>query len=306
MSGQVVAVGLTTVDVVHEMSTPIVLGRKAMCDRVELLAGGPAANACVTAAAMLGSATLISALGSDSRADIADLDLSMHGVRLLDCAPMSGWTMPVASCIVDAAGERTVISPGARGSNFDLDETARQAVANADVLLLDGHHPSLAEQALAARKPDCIVILDGGSVKTRAEQWLPQVTVLAASRDYAVVSLGGDERDALAHGLAGGCEAVVITRGADPILYQFAGRESVSEQPVRRVEVRSTLGAGDAFHGALAAGLAGAIRPGHRLDLERLLPAAIELAAEVATVRVQSWGGREWLSLLSRWTLPGG
>lgn len=301
MTGRVVAVGLTSLDVVHELSGPLPVGVKTMSESVELIAGGPATNAAVTAAALLGEATLISALGSSDRADIVDVDLSMHGVRVLDCTGITTWSIPVASCIVDHLGERTVVSPGARDSEFVLDEGALQAVEEADVLLLDGHHPTLAEQALAAKRPDCVVVLDAGSVKTRAESWLPQIDVLAASADYSRVVHDGRAADACAHGLSAGCRAVIVTQGADPVLYQLAGWPTPREVPVEQVHVRSTLGAGDAFHGALAAALAQAIAAGEAADLDRLLPPAIRLAAQVATLRVQVLGGRAWLNSLRQW-----
>ena len=47
---RVICVGLTTLDVVQRVSEPVVLGGKSRSDAVELVAGGPAANAAVTAA----------------------------------------------------------------------------------------------------------------------------------------------------------------------------------------------------------------------------------------------------------------
>ena len=55
------------------------------------------------------------------------------------------------------------------------------------------------------------------------------------------------------------------------------------------VEVRDTLGAGDAFHGALVVALA------QGADLET----AVEEAVRVASIRVQRVGPRSWLEDLT-------
>jgi sugar/nucleoside kinase (ribokinase family) len=64
------------------------------------------------------------------------------------------------------------------------------------------------------------------------------------------------------------------------------GRSGTTDVPT--VDVRDTLGAGDAFHGALAVALA------RGAELE----AAVEEAVRVATIRVQYIGPRTWLENL--------
>src|SRR5690606_35620805 len=78
-------------------------------------AGGPAANAAVTAARLLGGACLVTAIGDGPGADAVRADLAAHQVQVTDLAPPS-WPLPVASALVDVhTGERTVISPVALG-----------------------------------------------------------------------------------------------------------------------------------------------------------------------------------------------
>ncbi|MFV0459985.1 MAG: PfkB family carbohydrate kinase [Actinomycetales bacterium] len=295
----VVALGLTTLDVVHHTDAPIVLGGKSVSTSVELVAGGPAANAAVTIAALLGRADLVTALGSGSAADTVDADLAAHSVRVHDCAPYSGWSPPVASCIIDGTGERTVVSPGAANTTFTLTADAADAVADARVLLLDGHHPGLAEQAMVIRPADAVTVLDAGSVKPRAEEWLPRVDVLAASRDYAD-QLGLTAQQVCARGLAAGCSAVIVTQGAEPVVWQAAGGQ-LAQHRVTPVDARDTLGAGDVFHGALAAELAVALAspdPSGRRTWVDTLTSGVAAAAEIATRRVTMLGARRWLAEL--------
>jgi sugar/nucleoside kinase (ribokinase family) len=64
-------------------------GRKSVSSAVELSAGGPAANAAVTCAALLGSATLVTAIGDGPLTTVVREDLAAHHVRVIDLADTS-------------------------------------------------------------------------------------------------------------------------------------------------------------------------------------------------------------------------
>ena len=83
-----------------------------------------------------------------------------------------------------------------------------------------------------------------------------------------------------------GITRVVRTRGERPVQYWWDGAHG--EVPVHEVPNASTMGAGDAFHGAFVWALerAGATDP------ERL----IRFASAVAGVSVSSFGTRQWLT----------
>lgn len=292
-TGSAVFLGLTTLDVIHRIAGELRPGRKGVAESTEVAAGGPAANAAITCAALGVPATLISALGTGAAGGSALGDLVAHGVRPLDVAGPD-WPMPVASCIVHGDGERTVVSTGAlagRSVADELDDAARQALRHCPVLLLDGHHPDLAEQALDVIAPETLVVLDAGSAKPRAEQWLSRVDVLAASADYSA-GLGLDAPAAAAHALARGVQVALVTDGAESVRWWWADGSTGSTAPPQ-VEARDTLGAGDAFHGALVAELlvAGSSwRAG--------LPDAVARAVQVASHRVRTPGARGWLATL--------
>ena len=81
-----------------------------------------------------------------------------------------------------------------------------------------------------------------------------------------------------------GITRTVRTRGERSVQYWWDGARG--EVPVRRVEDSSTLGAGDAFHGAFA----WAIERAGDADPE----AIIRFASAVAGVSVSSFGTRRW------------
>ncbi len=263
-------------------------GRKTASAGAELAAGGPATGAAVTAAALLGRATLITAVGDDPGGDLIRADLASYGVTLIDCAP-PGFSLPVATCLVHPDGERTVISSRPSGTPATLNTAAQDAIRGAAGLLLDGHHPTAAEQALDLCPPEAVTVLDAGSAKAHTRPWLPRLDVIAGSADYAA-GLGLDLDGAVEDALAAGARSAVMTDGPRPVRYAGADRRIHEIRPPV-VEAVDSLGAGDAFHGALVAHLAHHERPWDLGD-------AVAAAVSVAAARVTHRGPRRWLASL--------
>ena len=281
-------VGLATLDAVYRVERAPGPDEKVRALSQELVAGGPAANAAVTYAALGGAATLGTALGAHPLAALAADDLAAHGVRLLDASPRSTAPPAVATAVVvDATGERSVVSVGAASSTVAPPAALEEAAHAADVLLLDGHHPGLAlPAARAARAGGALVVLDAGSWKPALDELLPLVDVAACSAGFRVP--GSRTVEESVRGLRErGVGRVAVTQGASPVLW--CDGDDAGEVPVAAVAARDTLGAGDAFHGALALALAAAP--------QALLPfaASIELAARVASLRCTHVGQRSWL-----------
>lgn len=300
--GEVICLGIAVLDVIQRVPEPPPWGLKSVARSTELAAGGPATNAAVTAARLLGRATLVTALGAAPAAEMVRADLARHGVDVVDLADQD-WELPVSTCLVGDDGERTVVCVGATGTSFPLTRCARDRLAGegprpedaerpraADapsgrrVLLLDGHHPVAAEQALSARPEGCTAVLDAGSVKPYAESWLARLDVVAGSADYAA-GLGFNLPAAVRHVLEAGAGAAVMTDGPDDVHWAEQGAV-ISRTAPPRARAVDTLGAGDAFHGALAAGLA--------LGFD--LGAAVALGCRVASTRVAHQGARGWLA----------
>jgi sugar/nucleoside kinase (ribokinase family) len=291
----VLCVGLTTLDVVHHLDGPPSWGRKQRSVGEELVAGGPAANAAVTAAALLGSARLVTGAGAEATAAAALADLAAHGVEVLDLAPPN-WSVPVASALIDIrSGERTVVSPGAVGAGgLDLppgttDEALEPLLAGVGAVLLDGHHPVLAARvAGVAVRAGVPVLLDAGSWKDELAALLPRLAVAACSADLRPPGgpRAGDDPRAVArllHRL--GVPTVLVTDGPRPVVWStIDGAHGMVAVPA--VTARDTLGAGDAFHGALAASVAARVAD---------LAGCVALAAGVASARCARLGARGWL-----------
>jgi sugar/nucleoside kinase (ribokinase family) len=297
-------VGLATVDLVQRVQRLPGTDEKVQSDSVDVAAGGPAANAAVTAAALGASrevslgpghgfeVTLVSAVGAHPLGDLVRADLAAHGVTLIDATPGSPEPPPVSAVTVLATtGERTIVSRNAGNRTVGVPP---EGLPDADLTLVDGHHPALAAAAAHAANR---LLVDAGSWRPVFTDIFPHAEVVACSGDFRHPAAGTSQGDAFTAS-AIGAPHVVITHGPEPVRwFSNAGPAAESagalvtagEVAVPRVTAVDTAGAGDAFHGALAVAL---------VLGDRDLPAAIAYASGIAAIRVSHAGPRAWLGHL--------
>lgn len=259
----ILAVGLCTVDLVQRVDVLPAPGQKVQSGSVELVAGGPAANAAITVAALGGQVRLVTVLGAHPLAGLARRDLERYGVDVVDMLPDRAEPPAVSAVSVRASdGERTVVSHNAAGTTV----SAEVDLSDVDTVLLDGHHPGLALSAARAEVP---VILDAGSRKAVFERLLPMVDVCACSSAFP---------DPV------GCPVVTRTNGPGPVLWSVGSEHgAVAVDPV---VAKDTAGAGDVWHGALALAVDRLGRVPGAADL----PEMIRYANRIAGLRVRHEG----------------
>jgi sulfofructose kinase len=259
----ILCVGLCTLDLVQRVEVLPAPGEKVQSASVELVAGGPAANAAITVAALGSPVRLVTVLGAHPLAALARRDLEQYGVEVVDVMPDRVEPPTVSAVSVRSSdGERTVVSHNAGG----VDAASDVDLSDVDTVLLDGHHPALALRAATARVP---VVLDAGSRKPVFGELLPLVDVCACSSAFQ------DDVD---------CPVVTRTNGPGPVRWTAGGEHG--EVPVPPVAAKDTSGAGDVWHGALALGVARLGRVPEAADM----PSLIEFANGAAGVRVQHEG----------------
>ncbi|QUF02051.1 carbohydrate kinase [Actinosynnema pretiosum subsp. pretiosum] len=306
----VLCVGLTTVDVTQQVDEFPEPGEKMQSLAAFTSPGGPAANAATAVAALGHRAVLVTAAGADPLGALALRGLADRRVEVVDTAP-EDFRIALSMVVVRAGdGERTVVSRNAGGHLPAVPADLPDRVAEADVLLLDGHLGPLAlAAARSARGRGVPVVLDAGSWKPVLDDLLPLVDVAACSAAFPLTERAVHDR---------GVPLVIRTRGALPVTWSnrttagparpepgaagagttpagSAGPDggpvvSAGEVPVTPVPVRDTNGAGDVWHGALAVALA------RREPVAR----AVAWANEVAAVRVRNPAER-WVEELWRW-----
>jgi sugar/nucleoside kinase (ribokinase family) len=283
-----VFVGLATLDVIHRVTEPPAVNQKITSSAQFVAAGGPAANAAVTFAALGGTAILVTALGDDPVADLIRADLASYGVRVVDASAGTTRAVPV-SCVtvVESTGDRSVVSLDAVNSDAPPPGDLDDIVATADVVLVDGHHPLIARaaaQSAAARRTTLVV--DAGRWKPVMGDILGHATDMVCSSDFRVPG-AGDSTSTAAALVGSGVRTVVTTHGGDPVQWWSGGEHgAVSIEPVVVVD---TLGAGDAFHGAYSY---------FSTRIEGGVAELVERSARVAALRCSVVGPRSWLSNL--------
>lgn len=286
-------VGLATLDVIHRITDSPGPNEKITALAQFVAAGGPAANAAVTFAALGGDATLVTALGSGPIAETIRSELRSVHVHVVDVAPHLVDAAPVSSVsVIDRSGERSVVGGDAASITVPAptaEETAR-FLAGAGVLLIDGHHPALASALVtAAHDAGLPSVLDAGRWKPVMPALVGRVTDVVASADFRVPGTSTSEQSAKMI-LEGGSPVAVTTAGAEPVRWWMNDRSGDIHVPaVRAVD---TLGAGDAFHGAYAYALACGANIEQR----------ISFANEVAAIRCAHIGPRSWLGAIT--TVP--
>ncbi|MGP4016285.1 PfkB family carbohydrate kinase [Saccharopolyspora sp. 5N708] len=280
-----VFVGLSTLDVVHHVEARPAADQKTTATAQFVAAGGPAANAAVTFAGLGGRAVLVTALGRSPIAAVIRADLERHAVTIVDAAQDLDADAPVSSVAVTrSTGARSVVGIDATALRVRRAPELSELLSGADVVLVDGHHPVLAEAATdAAVAP---VVVDAGRWKPTMRVLLPRAQAVIASADFRVPGTTDSETTARAL-LEQGVPIVITTHGGEPIRWWHHGERATVPPP--RVQAVDTLGAGDVFHGAYCYF---ACQPGSDV------PTRIGRAAAVAALKCETPGPRDWLHRL--------
>lgn len=212
-----------------------------LADRVETHCGGKGANQAVAAARLGARVAMIGCVGTDTHGDTLTTALSGEDIdvsHVAQVAPPTGVAFPIV------APENVAIIAYA-GANASTDashaDAARGALDACDVLLLQGEIGAEASRHAAeiARAGDAHVILNPAPFSDAVvDAVLPYCTVVIVNRD---------EEQSLGRRLD---VATIVTLGAEGCI---ADGDRI---PAFAAEVIDPTGAGDAFCGGVAVGIA--------------------------------------------------
>ncbi|MER8461214.1 ribokinase [Mesorhizobium sp. M1300] len=226
--------------------------------------GGKGSNQAIGAARLGARCKLLAGLGADKFGDEA---LQLWRVEGVDCSAvrqMADTPTMAGIIILDSEGENRIITDP--GANARLTATDVEAFAatwkSPGILLTQLEIPvETAARALAIGKARGLTtILNPAPGFALPKEVLADVDILTPNQSEARILLGldADDRQAdaeIAARLRGlGVGHIVMTLGADGAL--IAGPDGIIKIASYPVNVVDTTGAGDAFNGALAAGLA--------------------------------------------------
>jgi len=215
--------------------------------------GGPAANAAIQVARLGGTASFCGYLGNDVYGDAHVAEFEREGIDL-SLIVRGDHPSPVSQILAKPDGSRSVVN--FKGNTPWLPADAVDvATLKPKAILFDGHEPLLSEKVKTRTEAKEIpTVLDAGSLHRGTELLALQVDYLVASEKFARQYCGTDDmRQALGQ-LSRERDNVVITLGEKGLLWAKDGQTGQLE--AFTVDAIDSTGAGDAFHGAFAYGVA--------------------------------------------------
>jgi ribokinase len=226
--------------------------------------GGKGANQAVAAARFGARVEMVGAVGDDANGSAIVANLRREGVGVAEVAKVRG-TSGVAPIWVDGGGRnRIIVVPGANDEVSD--EAAAAAIDRIRPSVVVGQfeipQPATAAAFLAARRVGATTILNPAPAAVLAPslaasvEWLvPNETEFAGLAGGRLTGADVDDEHAIATvGRALGCGLVVTLGERGAMLRDRDGAVArIAAPSVRAVD---TSGAGDAFVGAFAVGLA--------------------------------------------------
>lgn len=229
----------------------------------QMLPGGKGANQAVAAARLGGNVAMIGAVGSDAAADTAVSGLRESGVDLTGVTRTEEPT-GLATVTVDAHGENSIVVIAGANGTVDADHVngAADVIRGAAVVVCQGEIPPAGVETL----PELVAgrfLHNPAPVLDLSPRVLLASDPLVVNEHEAALVLeqigtrvpATTAPEELVEALrATGIASVVLTLGAKgAMVSDDDGAHRVPAAPVRAVD---TTGAGDAFIGALAVGLA--------------------------------------------------
>jgi len=251
----VVCVGHACYDLVFAVDHHPAADEKARAQGFVSCGGGTAANAALAAASLGARTAFVGYLGSDLYGDQHLAELAAAGVdtRLV---VRGGLGTPISAIFVKPGGARSIVNYKGETNALALgDLPVSLADLQVKVMLFDGHQPQLA-LALAewARARGIATVLDADTVNEGNRALVRRCTLVAASERFSQEWTGARSPEEGLAALAHAAPAAVVTLGERGLIWQRDGQSG--RVPAYAVPVVDTTGAGDTFHGALAAGLA--------------------------------------------------
>ncbi len=255
----VFCLGVACYDLTFAVERDPGLDEKIHANALVRCGGGMAANAAVTVARLGGQVGLMSYLGNDAFGDAHMEELIREGVHV-DWIVRGEAATPLSVIYVKSYGQRSIVhySPNDLPS---LQPAPDLSSWRPKVILLDGHHVEVAlPVAKWARNQGVPVVLDADSPGPGTESLLAHVDFIVASARFARRFTGVAEPRGAARLLNEYAPSVVITLGERGLVW--SNREGAyyeagtGQMPAFFVQAVDTTGAGDAFHGAFALGIA--------------------------------------------------
>lgn len=282
----VLCVGALTEDTIYKLENSPTQPGKYLATESMRFTSGMASSAAICITSLGGKSDVWSSVGLDSVGQKLLADLERLGIGTENIRKVPGASSATAAIGIGPNGETVVLA------RYDglliVPPTTVPSISPTRyaVVLTDVRWPGAAERALRlARQVGIpgILDLDMGPHAVLAKL-APLASHLIASRAAAAVVTGeNDPRQAAVKMFSINPAFVCVTAGEEGSFWLSQSQPEVSHAPAFPVKAVSTLGAGDAFHGAFALRLA-----------ERAgLAGCLLFASAAAAVKCSRFGGTE-------------
>jgi ribokinase len=255
-----IVVGSLNLDLVVEVARLPAPGETLLADGYSRGLGGKGANQAVSAVRHGVGVAMIGCVGDDLEGQRLTGALATEGIDVSGVRARDDTASGVAHIAVDQDGTNTILVVSGANALLTAAEVERELGRRPapDVILVQLEVPLDAVIAAAAGRASCVV-LNPAPARPLPGELLRHVDVLVPNvPELGTLTGGGVPRtieDVSARGraLADG-PAVVVTMGESGAL--VLDGEGATHVPAPRVDAVDTTGAGDAFCGSLAAGIA--------------------------------------------------
>jgi sugar/nucleoside kinase (ribokinase family) len=223
----------------------------------KIAGGGPTATGIVAASKLSEDAAYIGVLSTDNGGRFLKDDFIKYNVNVDDIDIIDGYrSFTSVIWLAEDSASRTCVFDKGNLPPLKLDDKKREAIKNAQVLMIDGNEMDAAEEGCkVARENGTTVLYDCGGLYQGVERLLKLTDVMIPSEEFALGHTKTEDVKEAAKKLYElySPKVVVITRGKiGGLLYD--GKEFF-EYPAFLVKAVDSNGSGDVFHGAFAAAL---------------------------------------------------
>lgn len=251
---KIVGIGANVFDTLYTVDKYPTEDTKMRANAVKASGGGPCATGLVAASKLGGSCAFIGNLSDDNGAKFLKDDFEKYGVDT-DFIKIKPGYDTFCSCIwlAKETASRTCVFFRGNVPPTEIDEMSAKAIADAEVLMVDGNDMDAAiEGAKIAKANGTKVLYDAGGLYEGVERLLPYADVLIPSEEFSLGHTGAKTAEEAAKILFEkySPEVVVITQGKNGGII-FDG-EKTESYPAFLVEAVDSNGSGDVFHGAFA------------------------------------------------------
>lgn len=227
---------------------------KLRANTISQSGGGPCATGLVAASKLGAKCAYIGMLTDDGAGKFLMEDMEKYGVSTEFVNVNPGYTS-FSSYIWLAEDEasRTCVFHKGDIPKWDLTDAQKKAIADAEILMIDGNDMDEAMEAVKiAKENGTKVLYDAGGLYEGVENLLPYADILIPSEEFSLGHTKAETVEDAAKILFEkyNPEILVITQGKEGgIIYD--GKE-IEHYPAFLVDAVDSNGSGDVFHGAFA------------------------------------------------------